>query len=227
MKVMVNDSVIELKEKIQIKTPAGIYDGYLLDLHSLQSAGVVAAEVSGGVLVIRGGVLEDIAIRGYLDVLVLKDVSVDYVEAVSSHFIVQNSRISRGQLSVKWGVELSSAHVVNMEISGEDVVSFRARDAVMEDVNVSISKLKQMILYGTRKRPIEIVGGSWNIDTIELMWLSGNQHWHSGFRLEVENYKHFIGESLKYITVKDVYIPRWLEMIIAYKNVEGEFSKVM
>ncbi len=227
MKIMVGDNVLDLSNKISVKTPLGVYDGYILDMMSSSSAGIVAAEVNGGILVIRGGTVDDIAIRGYLDILVLDGVRVSYLEAKVGQMIFMNSTMERVQVRVSEVLEVSGSSVSNVDVMSEHLKHFHVRYSNIENLILKTEKVDSLILYGTRKKPINIMGGKWEITAVNTLWVSGNQLWDSGFRLEIEEYKHFLGENLKYVELKDVYVPRWLEMLIAYRDIEREFSELL
>ncbi|GEM_PF-1804238 len=227
MKIMVGDNVLDLSNKISVKTPLGVYDGYILDMMSSSSAGIVAAEVNGGILVIRGGTVDDIAIRGYLDILVLDGVRVSYLEAKVGQMIFMNSTMERAQVRVSEVLEVSGSSVSNVDVMSEHLKHFHVRYSNIENLILKTEKVDSLILYGTRKKPINIMGGKWEITAVNTLWVSGNQLWDSGFRLEIEEYKHFLGENLKYVELKDVYVPRWLEMLIAYRDIEREFSELL
>lgn len=227
MKIMVGDNVLDLSNKISVKTPLGVYDGYILDMMSSSSAGIVAAEVNGGILVIRGGTVDDIAIRGYLDILVLDGVRVSYLEAKVGQMIFMNSTMERAQVRVSEVLEVSGSSVSNVDVMSEHLKHFHVRHSNIENLILKTEKVDSLILYGTRKKPINIMGGKWEITAVNTLWVSGNQLWDSGFRLEIEEYKHFLGENLKYVELKDVYVPRWLEMLIAYRDIEREFSELL
>jgi len=227
VKIMVGDNVLDLSNKISVKTPLGVYDGYILDMMSSSSAGIVAAEVNGGILVIRGGTVDDIAIRGYLDILVLDGVRVSYLEAKVGQMIFMNSTMERAQVRVSEVLEVSGSSVSNVDVMSEHLKHFHVRYSNIENLILKTEKVDSLILYGTRKKPINIMGGKWEITAVNTLWVSGNQLWDSGFRLEIEEYKHFLGENLKYVELKDVYVPRWLEMLIAYRDIEREFSELL
>jgi len=227
VKVMVGDNVLELSDKLSIKTPLGVYDGYVLDMMSSSSAGVIAAEVDGGVLIIKGGTVDDIAIRGYIDILVLDSVQVAYLEAKVGQMIFMGSAVERAQVQVSDVLEISRSSVANIDIVAEHLKHFHVRHSDIANLILKTDKIDSLILYGTRKKPININGGKWEIGAVDTMWVSGNQLWDKGFRLEIDHYRHFLGESLKYVELKDAYVPRWLEMLIAYRDVEREFSELL
>ena len=227
MKIMVDESVIEMDVLSSVRTPKGIYDLYVLDLADEVSSVVVAGEYEGGNLLIRNGNIKDLAIRGYLDVIVLDNVSVDYIEVTAGQVIVIDSRISRALMSVDDILEFSYSTVSDADVKIKELSYLNVRNSELKNVNINASKIKNVIMLGSRNKNTFIYGGKWTVSTIDILILVGYQIWDGAFRFDLRNYKNFIGENLIRVSLKDVYVPRWLEMIVAYRNWEREFSQII
>lgn len=227
MRIMVDESVIEMDKLSSVRTPEGIYDLYVLDLTDTASSVVVAGEYEGGNVLIKNGNIKDLAIRGYLDIIVLDKVSVDYLEVTAGQVIVIDSEISRAFISVADVLEFSYSTVSDADVKIKELSYLNVRNSELKRVNISASKIKSVIILGSRNNHTFISGGKWTVGTIDTLILVGYQIWDSAFRFDLHNYKNFIGENLIRLSLKDVYIPRWLEMIVSYRNWEREFSQII
>jgi len=227
VRIMVDESVIEMDILSSIRTPEGIYDLYVLDLMGASSSVVVAGEYEGGNVLIKNGNIKDLAIRGYLDIIVLDKVSVDYFEVRAGQVILIDSEINRALISVDDVLEFSFSTVNDANVKIKELSYLNVRNSELRRVNVNASEIKNVIMLGSRNNHTYIYGGRWTIDTIDTLILVGYQIWDGAFRFDLHNYKNFIGENLIRMSLKDVYVPRWLEMVVSYRNWEREFSKII
>ena len=226
MKIRVDDNVLDLTEKKSISTPLGMFDAYVLDLMQ-SSVDVIAGEFEGGYLLITNGEVGSIALSGYIDMLYLNSVSVDYMDMNVGYAVFVDSRLEEGEISLQDGIEIRESKVADVHIKADEIKRIAISSSRLEKVDISVDKVDMVILHGRGKAPLEILSGLWKMESVNTLWLIGRQIWDGGVRLEIDTYKNFIGELLKNVELKEAYVPRWIEWMISLREVEREFSRII
>ncbi len=226
MKIRVDDKVLDLSEKKSISTPLGMFDAYVLDLMQ-SSVDVIAGEFEDGYLLITNGEVGSIALSGYIDMLYLNSVSVDYIDMNVGYAVSVDSRLEEGEISLQDGIEIRESKVTDVHIKADDIKRIAISSSRLKKVDISVDKVDMVILHGRGKAPLEILSGLWKMESVNTLWLIGRQIWDGGMRLEIDTYKNFIGELLKNVELKEAYVPRWIEWMISLREVEREFSRII
>lgn len=221
MKILIDDTLYSPVGYAVVKGVRGVERFRMVDVGA---AGVVAIEADVGEKIFVSGDAEQVFIRSDgADVVISGRFAQVEIWARDVYFI--NATVDSGVSKNVRSVIVQGSVLKNFDVTSELFDFIILHSSNIENISLKSDGVTYALWSGTRKRPLEILGGRIHLGHIKKWWIAGTQLWDGGVIVDVSRADRLIFTGM--VKLGSVSISEDLEWVVSRKDYQRELAEII
>jgi len=221
VKILIDDTLYSPVGYAVVKGVRGVERFRMVDVGA---AGVVAIEADVGEKIFVSGDAEQVFIRSDgADVVISGRFAQVEIWARDVYFI--NATVDSGVSKNVRSVIVQGSVLKNFDVTSELLDFIILHSSNIENISLKSDGVTYALWSGTRKRPLEILGGRIYLGHIKKWWIAGTQLWDGGVIVDVSRADRLIFTGM--VKLGSVSISEDLEWVVSRKDYQRELAEII